>query len=147
MMSCNDSAGNRLERGKGQAMASGQPNLYADTIPPVYRTKPAELFLVTLEAAPDPESEDYGKAGGAFVNCWVDAPDLRTVELRTIALIQENRWQPRRFESWELVTQDTYADREPPTDDAPDLKRLFEQALVDGEVCVFHVWPIDAPDA
>jgi hypothetical protein len=128
-------------------MDSDQPDLYADTIPPIERANASELFLVTMEAVPGKASKDYGIAGGAFVNCWVDAADLRTAELRTIGLIKGNQWRPFRFESWELVTRETCAHREPPADDAPDLRRIFEQAFIDGEVCVFYIWPVDAPDA
>jgi hypothetical protein len=128
-------------------MASEQPRLYADTIDPVHRTDASELFLVTLEAKPGPDSGDYGKEGGAFVNCWVDADDLRSAEQRAVALIESDGWQPYRFESWELVTRETYADRETPEDDDLDLGELIEQAFVDGEVCVFNTWPVDAPHA
>jgi hypothetical protein len=121
---------------------TNQPVYYADGIEPVRRSSPDELFLVTMEARPAPDSEEFGEVGGSFVNCWVAADDLRTAERRAVALIQEAGWMPHRFEEWSLVTRETYAD-----EDAPDLRELFEQALIDGEVCVFYEWPVDAPDA
>jgi hypothetical protein len=127
-------------------MSTDQPGLYAETIAPVFRTKAGELFLLTLEANPGPDSEDYGRVGGAFVNCWVDAADLRTAELRALGLIEKHGWRSHRFESWELVSRETYVNREPPIDGAPDFRELVEQAFVDGEVCVFNIWPLDAPD-
>ena len=36
---------------------------------------------------------------------------------------------------------------EPSDDGAPTSRELVEQALLDGECCVFYTWPIDAPDA
>jgi cytolysin (calcineurin-like family phosphatase) len=105
------------------------------------------LFLLTFEARPEPESDDYGQIGGAFVNCWVNVDDLCTAERRAVALIQNYGWHPHRFEAWELVTRTTYTDREPQDDGGPDLREVVEQAFVDGEVCVYHTWPADAPDA
>jgi hypothetical protein len=128
-------------------MPTDQPRLYADTIAPVYRNDAKELFLLTLEARPNPDSEGYGEVGGAFVNCWVNACDLRSAELRAIALIEDHGWRPQRFESWELVTRETYVERKPPEAEAPNLRELVDQAFVDGEVCVFNTWSIDAPDA
>jgi hypothetical protein len=64
-------------------------NLYADTIDRVVRIKPGELFLVRIEARPKPDSPEAADTAGAVVNCWVDADDLRTFELRAVALIQE----------------------------------------------------------
>jgi hypothetical protein len=123
-----------------------QPAYYSDRIDPVTRSGPHELFLITIEAVPEPESEDYGEAGGAFVNCWINADTLRTAERLATKLIRENDWRPHRFEAWEIVTRDTYAVEEP-GEDEPDLRELVEQAFVDGEACVFNTWPVDAPDA
>ncbi|HTK75170.1 MAG TPA: hypothetical protein VL371_07920 [Gemmataceae bacterium] len=119
---------------------------YSDGIEPIRRSSPDELFLVTIEARPEPDSDEYGEAGGAFVNCWVDADDLRTAERRAVALIREDGWRPHRFDDWELVTRSTYDSHEP-ADDGPDLREVAEQAFIDGEACVFNTWPVDAPDA
>lgn len=123
-----------------------QPVYYSDGNDPVHRSSPDELFLVTIEARPEPGSDEYGDAGGAFVNCWVNADDLRTAERRAVALIREHGWRPLRFEEWALVTRATYADREPGDEGAPDLREIVDQAFIDGEVCVFNTWPVDAPD-
>jgi hypothetical protein len=122
------------------------PVYYSDGIDPVRRSSPEEVFLVTIEARPTPDAEDYDEAGGAFVNCWVDADDLRTAERRAVALIEEDGWRPHRFDSWKLVTRDTYADWEPDDEGEQDPREMVGQALADGEVCVFHTWPRDAPD-
>ena len=122
------------------------PGYYSDGIDPVRRSSPNELFLVTIEARPEPDSAEYGEVDGAFVNCWVDADDLRSAERRAVALIQEDGCRPHRFDVWELVSRATYEGREP-SDDGPDLREVVAQAFTDGEVCVFRTWPADAPDA
>ncbi len=126
---------------------SGEPVYYSDGIEPVRRSSSDELFLLTIEARPEPDSEDYGEVGGAFVNCWVNADDLRAAERRAVTLIQEHGWRPHRFEEWELITRATYADLQPGDDGEPDLREVVDQAFIDGEVCVFNMWPVDAPDA
>jgi hypothetical protein len=129
-------------------MSDAKQSVYfSDGIESICRSSPDELFLVTIEARPEPGTVECGKMGGSFVNCWVDADDLRTAERQAVALIQENGWRPHRFEEWSLVTRDTYTDWEPLDDGGPDLREIFEQALIDGEVCVFNNWPVDAPDA
>jgi len=45
-----------------------------------------------------------------------------------------------------LVSRATYVGRSP-QDDGLDLCEIVDQAFVDGEVCVFNAWPVDAPDA
>jgi hypothetical protein len=127
-------------------MASEEPQLYADRIEPVRRTSPEELFLVTLEAVPEADSEDFGELGGAFVNCWVDVDDLRTAELRAVELIQGQHWRPVRFESWSIVSRATYADQEPEDEDEPDYLELVEAAFAQGAAYIFNTWPAGSPD-
>jgi hypothetical protein len=123
------------------------PVYYSDGIDPIRRSSPDELFLITIEARPEPGADEYGDAGGAFVNCWVNAADLRMAERRAVALIRDHGWRPHRFEEWELVTRATYTGREQESDGGPDLREVVEQAFLDGEVCVFNTWPVDASDA
>jgi hypothetical protein len=122
------------------------PAYYSDGIDPV-RSSSDQLFRLVIEASPEPGSTAYGEAGGAFVTCWVNADDLRTAERRAVALIEEGRWRPVRMDKWNLVTRATYAQEEPAYDGGLDFRDLVDQAFIDGEVCVFYTWPVDAPDA
>jgi hypothetical protein len=126
--------------------ASDQPVYYSDGIDPVSRSSPQQLFLLTVEARPQPDSDEYGELGGAYVNCWVDADDLRTAERRAVALILEDGWKPYRFESWQFVTRDTYVDQEP-APDGPNMREILDEAFDDGVALVFNTWGVDAPDA
>jgi hypothetical protein len=107
---------------------------------------PEEVFFLRIIARPAPGSEDFGHEGGAYVNCYVDAEDLRSAELRAIDLIRQDGWKPERFDTWQLTCADC-ADDTPPDYGAPSSRSLVEQARIDGGCCVFHTWPIDAPDA
>ena len=71
-------------------MESQPSNLYADSVAPVRRSKPDEVFFIRMQASPQRGSEDFGEAGGAFINCYVDADDLRSAELRAVVLIQQH---------------------------------------------------------
>ena len=107
---------------------------------------PGEVFFISIEACPEPESEDFGIEGGASVNCYVDADDLRTAEIRSVSLIRQHGWLPQRIDTWHLTCAECADDTRPEHGgDSP--RELIQQALLDGEVCVFHTWPIDAPDA
>jgi len=124
-----------------------QPTYFSDSIAPMRRSRSDELFLLIIEARPDPNADEYGEAGGAFVNCWVHADDLCLAERKAVAMIQEHRWRPHRFDSWELVTRETYADWEPSDDGESDPRDVVARAFTDGVVCEFCVWPVNAPDA
>jgi hypothetical protein len=127
--------------------APDQPAYYSDRIDPVSRSSPEQLFLLTLEAKPQPDSDEYGEVGGAYVNCWVDADDLRTAERRAVALIVEEGWKPYRFESWNFVTRETYAGQKPDNSGGPDMREVIDEAFADGAALVFNTWGVDAPDA
>jgi len=127
-------------------MESEPGNLYADSIAPVHRLMPGEVFFVRMEASPAPSSDDFKTSGGGFVNCYLNADDLRTAELRAISLIRQHGWLPLRFDTWELTCGECATDS-PSDDDGPTSRELVEQALLDGECCVFFTWPVDAPDS
>lgn len=129
-----------------RARETRKPILYSCTIPPVRRSRKDEVFFLQIEARPTTDSADFGKAGGAFVNCYVYAATLRAAERRSITLIRSHGWLPKRFVEWQL-TCPVCAKDERGDDDASTARELVEQAMIDGEVCVFHQWPIDAPDA
>jgi hypothetical protein len=126
---------------------AGEFNFFSDTIDPFIRSSTDQLFLIKIEARPEPAAEDYGCAEGAFVICWVAAESLRDAERRAVALIRGNRWQPHRLESWEIVTREQFACWEPTDDDDVDPRYAIDQAFADGEFCEFFCWPPDAPDA
>jgi hypothetical protein len=124
-----------------------EPVYYSDGVAPVSRASADQVFFLIIEARPESDSDDFGKAGGAFVNCWVNVDNLRSAERRAVALILDYGWRPYRFEEWKLVTRATYAGLEPREDGEPDLSEVLDQAFVDGEVSIFNTWPVDAPDA
>jgi hypothetical protein len=125
----------------------GPEYFYSSGIDPARRSSSDQLFLLIIEARPEPEAAEYCDAGGAFVACLIDADDLRVAEQRAVALIQERSWRPHRFEKWVLVTRATYADGPEPTAGELDMREIVDQTFIDGEVAIFNTWDADAPDA
>jgi hypothetical protein len=123
-------------------------SLFADTIAPVRRRSADELFLIRVIDTPLPENSEASDAGGAYVNVWVDADDLRTAERSAIDCIREEHWRPTKFEHWELVCRQCYTDDSRIDEDERrvSLERV-DEAFEYGVALTFHCWPIDAPDA
>jgi len=113
--------------------------LHSDGIPPVHRSKPGELFFFRIQVIPHPDNPEAQDAGGAFANCWVDADDLRTAEIRAIEVIQGNGWCPQSLDEWKLVWRECYKD-------GHEARQSIDEAFRDGSNCTFFVWPVDAPD-
>lgn len=124
-----------------------KPTYYSDTIDPVFRTSKDEVFLITIEAKPKPETDESKEYAGAFCNCYVNADDLRTAERRAVQIMDECNWIPFRFDEWTIVSRKFYDDWKPLNEGDTDVREYVDQALIDGEVLVEHTFPIDAPDA
>jgi hypothetical protein len=97
------------------------------------------VYYFMYEAEPEPGTSAAEEHGGGFVNCWIDRPTMGEAEAVAIAMIGEYGWRVVACEEVEEVDREYYADN-------PEGLRYFEQAVIDSEVLVFHVYPIDAPE-
>ena len=97
-----------------------------------------ELYLVTIEALPNPGTEEYENCGGAYVNVYVreesEAAALETAQREVAA----SGWTCKSIEHTGVVTREDF------TEDDDGLE-YFEQAIEEGVVLVFHTFPI-SPD-
>jgi hypothetical protein len=91
------------------------------------------IYFFTFLAAPTPEAKEH-ESGGAFVNCWIQSDDPDEAEERATDLIYGYGWSVQSLEGEALVTADDYAEDE-------ENRAFYEQALVEDEVLVFHMWP------
>ena len=98
------------------------------------------MFLVTVRARPTEHAEDQADVGGGYVNCWLSAATEDEAIARALAEVRDAEWIAEAVETVEAVTRETYADPDHPG------REYFEQALVDGTVIVFHVWPNEPQD-
>jgi hypothetical protein len=92
------------------------------------------IYSFTFLAAPTPDAKEFDTAGGAYVTCWIRSDDPEAAEQKATDLIYEYKWVVEGLEDEALVTGDDYVD-----DD--ENREFYEQALVEGEVLVFHTWP------
>ena len=91
------------------------------------------IYVITLEARPQPDSAEAAEVAGAYVNVYTTA--------RTEEAALEVAGTEIREAGWTVVAVDranwvTRAEVE----ESPDALPYFEQALLDGVVLVFHTY-------
>jgi hypothetical protein len=92
------------------------------------------LYVVTIEALPEPGSDNAQSYGGAFINIYT-TDQTESAALETAGReVADAGWRSRTVEGIEYVTREDF------DDDAEDLA-YFEQAQLDGIVLVVHTYP------
>jgi len=92
------------------------------------------MYFFTFRASPTSEAKEFQKAGGAYVNCWIDNASREEAEERASDLIFDYGWSVDSLEAEAVVTAEDY-------DEGDEDREFYQQALVDGEVLVFTTWP------
>lgn len=92
------------------------------------------MFLLTIVAETTEDNPDHGTIGEAYVNCWINVDDEAEAIEKAHAMIESDGWSIIDTEDVTIVTEDDF------DEDDPYLS-CFEQALTDGEVCLFHISP------
>ena len=95
------------------------------------------MFLLEFEVRPRPNNPEVKECGGAKVCCWINVDTQEEAESIARKTIIDGKWAIIKMEEVSLVTKDTQS---------VEGMQYFEQAEIDGEVFVFHTWPIKAPD-
>jgi hypothetical protein len=90
------------------------------------------IFLFEFEAKPEPSNPERKKSAGAFVNCWISRKTKSQAEAVARRMIRKQGWAIVGFVKGRRIT--------PSTQKPPGMK-YYEQALIDKEVLVFHIWP------
>jgi hypothetical protein len=95
------------------------------------------IFYVQYEAVPAPGSGDFETAGGAYVNCWVEAGSEREAQKLTYTALSESGWTIQAVEeTCREVTELSYSENDQGLEH-------YRQAASDGECYVFHQWPVE----
>ena len=119
-------------------------NLYSDHVKEVKRKSDRDVFLILFKAIPCEDNEEFGKLGGAYVSCWVNAETLKEAEVLALESIEKEKWKPEKLENWELVNEETYTeDSELSEEEAEEYRDCLLNALEHGITLSFHCWPID----
>ena len=96
------------------------------------------MWLISYHVVPKPNSPEFQKSGGAYVNCWIlyawqdGAEALARYEV-------EKEWTITNTEEVSWYEADDF------NDDDED-KEYFDQAQIDGGTFVYSLYPLDAED-
>lgn len=98
------------------------------------------MHYLQFEATPQPNHPEASSLGGAFVNCWVVADTQSDAEAMARKNIAEQLWRIDKLVECFVDDRDLY-------DADADQLQYYDQAVIDGEVYVFHTYPIDDESA
>jgi hypothetical protein len=94
------------------------------------------MYMFTFLARPNPDNAEYEKAGGAYVNCYIDFREPTGARLLAEHYIRQEKWNPEKLDGeYEAST---------PKDEEEG--QWLSEAREYGFCLVFHMWPVDAPD-
>jgi len=91
------------------------------------------IFLFEFEAKPQATNPKCKTLAGAFINCWISRRKKSEAETIARRMIKKHGWTIVEFGKGSRITRSTQT---------PSGMKYYEQALIDKEVLVFHVWPI-----
>jgi hypothetical protein len=97
------------------------------------------LYLVTIEALPNPGTEDFDECGGAYVNAYIRESSEASALESAQRVITEAGWSCKAVESVAYVTREDFVEED-------EGLESFEQALAEGVVLVFHTYPVGPDD-
>jgi hypothetical protein len=121
--------------------------LFSDTLSEVRRNNNGEVFFITIMAEPCEGNDEFKEAGGAYVNCWVNADTLREAEISALNEIESENWKPKKIEEWEILCEECYENRDDlDQEEVEELKSCLSEAYEHGISLLFHCWPIGAED-
>jgi hypothetical protein len=94
------------------------------------------IYFFQFEVTPTVKHSENEKIAGAIVDCWIKSDSLDRAELVARERIRSAEW----------IVDDAnqaFADARERYEENSRNLIYFEQALIDGEVLVFHTYPID----
>lgn len=96
------------------------------------------MYYLMFHAVPLSKNPEAASVGGAYVSCWIERATLSEADNVARSWIGSEQWHvDDREEAYSI-------DRSDYRDDNPSLQ-YYEQALIDGEVFVFHSYPTPGP--
>ncbi len=96
------------------------------------------MWLISYHIVPKPNSPEFEKSGGAYVNCWIlyawqdGAEHLARYEV-------EKEWTITEMEEIFWYEIDDF-------DETHEDKQYFLQSQIDGGCFVYYYYPLDAKD-
>jgi hypothetical protein len=96
--------------------------------------QPPVMYFAVIEATPKRQTEAFVRYGGSHVACWINSTNRAEARKKAIALIEGGDWLVKRVKEEKLISARIYSSR-------ADGLKYFNQALIDGEVCVIYTYP------
>jgi hypothetical protein len=97
------------------------------------------LYVVTIDALPSAGSEAFEQYGGAFVHVYIAETSKEAALAAAHREIADAGWSCKAVERIAYTTRDDFKG------DAAGLEH-FDQALIDGAVLVFHMYPLESDE-
>jgi hypothetical protein len=113
----------------GTTRSIGRPSILKETM---------SIYYFRFEAVPTTNAGDFNDCGGAMINCWIKEENGELASIKASSHITSNGWKILLLEESFLAEDGMYAGQES--------IKYFEQAKIDGEVYVYHTWPVDPQD-
>lgn len=96
------------------------------------------MFVITLQVAPQPRTQQAREVGGAYAVCWINFPLQDGAEHLAKFYVEQAGWVRPVVKKVGRVDEDYYAQEQPGADGQ---KQYFEEALADGISIIFYEWP------
>lgn len=98
-----------------------------------------KMQLVMLEAEQSPDFEHDELLGGAFINCYMKnrTPEQALNEAQN--WVKGNGWNILKVKKQHQINKSSLKD-------SKDGLEYYDQTVIDGEVFVFHTWPLNSKD-
>ncbi len=94
-----------------------------------------QMYHMIYRVRPQFGHQDYGRAGGAYVNCFVHTELAATAEWKAAEYLKENHCLIINLEEAATqTTRDTYQNQ--------DYLNAYDEALKEGDAYIFNLWPI-----
>jgi hypothetical protein len=87
-------------------MQKPSPRLFADSIEPITRESPDQVFFIRIEGRPQEDNPEALEVAGGYINIWIDTDVFRDAELQAMEAIQNEGWRPHRFDHWSVLGRD-----------------------------------------
>ena len=97
------------------------------------------MWYFVLKVSPKPETEHATKAGGAFVNCWIDFREQEGAEHLAKFYLTQDGWDYEETQEVAWVDRATY-------DPDSDGLRYFIEAEANSTSFVVNTWPANGED-
>ncbi len=94
------------------------------------------IYYLMIEAVPKRNNPESKTVGGAYVNCWVKAPDTETALSKAKKYVASENWKFVELKNISVAQRHYYVDE-------PDSLECFDNAWEYGLGACFYTWPVD----